>query len=81
VTVAAGGLRAATGDPVKVAEALVSIEQNAASSRMKGELLRLAREVARAGGEAWPGDAMGRSAGQSSPADDSARTSADPTGT
>jgi hypothetical protein len=81
VTVVAGGSRAGTGDPVKVAEALVSVEQDAASNRMKGELLRLAREVARAGGEAAPADVTGRSSGQASSADDSSQVSADPTGT
>jgi hypothetical protein len=80
-TATGGGSRPGTGDPVKVAEALVSVEQDAASSRMKGELLRLAREVARVGGEAAPGDATDRSSGPPSPADDASQASAEPTGT
>ncbi len=40
-----------TGDPLKVAEALVNAQQDSASRQMRGELMRLAREVARVGGE------------------------------
>jgi hypothetical protein len=75
------GSRDRTGDPFKIAEALVSVEQDAASDQMKGELLRLAREVARVGGEAAPGDVTEHSSGQASPVDDSIHTSADPAGT
>jgi hypothetical protein len=75
------GARDRTGDPFKIADAMVSVEQNAANDQMKGELLRLAREVARVGGEAVAGDAAEHSAGQVSPRNDSPHPSADATGT
>jgi putative zinc finger protein len=75
------GVRDRTGDPFKIAEALVLVEQNAANDQMKGELLRLAREVARVGGEAVAEDAAEHSAGRVSTGNDSPHASADPTGT
>jgi hypothetical protein len=41
----------AVADPLDVAEALVEAQQDAASDRVRGQLLLLAREVARVGGE------------------------------
>jgi hypothetical protein len=41
-----------SGDPVRVALALAAVEKDTASTEMGGELLRMAREVARVSGEA-----------------------------
>jgi hypothetical protein len=43
---------ARSGDPVRVAMALAAVEKDTASTQMDGELLRMAREVARVSGEA-----------------------------
>ena len=73
--------RAGAGDPLKIAEALVSVEQDAASDQMKGELLRLAREVARVGGEAAPGDSSELLPGRVAPGDVIRPPSPNPAGT
>lgn len=72
--------RARAGDPVKVAEALVSVEQDAATDQMKGELLRLAREVARLGGETATGETGDRARGEPAGRETGA-TSPNPAGT
>ena len=75
------GSRVGAGDPVKVAETLVSDEQDAASDQMKGELLRLSREVARLGGETTTGEPEVGTQGASAPNDNSSSSSSNPTGT
>ncbi len=67
---AVSGGPARSGDPLKLAEALVSIEQDAASDQMKGELLRMAQEVARVGGEAGVESQAGAAGRSDVPADD-----------
>lgn len=69
-TVTAAGRRPdGAGDPVKVAEGLVSAEQDVATHQMKDELLRLAREVARMGGEAASAGTAAATPGDSAPAE------------
>jgi hypothetical protein len=47
----------AASDPLAFAEALVAVQQDAANDQMRSELLLMAREVARVGGEAPPATA------------------------
>jgi hypothetical protein len=44
----------AASNPLEIAEALVKVQQDAANDQMRSELLLMAREVARVGGETPP---------------------------
>jgi Putative zinc-finger len=75
--------QARTGDPLRIADALVSVEEDAASDQIKGELLRMAREVARVGGETGTDEGerasgMGERAPGPNPASDEAPMSNNP---
>jgi hypothetical protein len=70
-----------TGDPLRVAVALASAEQDTASEQMSGELLRMAREVARVSGEAGSGETSEAVSGGGAADHGSLSARANPTGT
>ena len=72
---------AKSGDPLRVALALAAVEKDTASHEMGGELLRMAREVARVSGEAGGADLDRIAPGTEPMAGDGRTDRSSPTGT